>query len=432
MPTARGWFTAATGVTLWVVGRSFGTGVLEQIGFGILALVAIAAVVVTLRRDDLRVERTIVPARARAGQAVAVELHLRNVARRALPLLLLDDRLPLDLAGHARFALSGVEAGGARTATYEVRPPRRGRFLIGPLGVSYLDPFGLAGTTTLLTDTDELLVHPRIERLTLPRDLGSQRSISMSALRQLSGARGEDFYTMREYSQGDDLRRIHWPSTAKRGKPMIRQEETPWHTRATILLDDRARPGEAFKESVAFERAVEAAASFCDLYHRSGYTYRLVGAHHPGVASGRGTDHFQRCLDALATLSPTDEARAGDALLARLAELELGAGAEGTLVVVSTDLSPDAAGAVSRCLRRFGAAVALLYPLHRFGAGAGKSRWEGEARVRDAVTALGRSGVPTLVLGAGQSLAAAWGAVASGSARAPQGGEAWDRKHEPA
>jgi uncharacterized protein (DUF58 family) len=430
MPTARGWFTAATGVALWVVGRSFGTGVLEQIGFGIIALVAIGAVVVALRRDDLRVERTIVPARARAGQAVAVELHLRNVGRRTLPLLLIDDRLPLDLAGHARFALSGVEGGGVRTAAYEIRPPRRGRFPIGPLGVSYLDPFGLAGATSLLAATDELLVHPRIERLTLPRDLGSQRSISMSALRQLSGARGEDFYTMREYSQGDDLRKIHWPSTAKRGKPMIRQEETPWHTRASILLDDRAGPGEAFTESIGFERAVEAAASFCDLYHRSGYTYRFVGAHHPGVASGRGTDHFHRCLDALATLTPTDEPRAGDALLARLAELELGATAEGTLVVVSTDLSPDAAGAVSRCLRRFGTAVVLLYPPHRFRAGAGKSRWEAESRVRGAVTALGRSGVPAIVLGPGESLAAAWGAVATGSVRSPQGGEPWDRNHE--
>ena len=123
MPTARGWFTAATGVALWVVGRSFGTGVLEQIGFGIIALVAIGAVVVALRRDDLRVERTIVPARARAGQAVAVELHLRNVGRRTLPLLLIDDRLPLDLAGHARFALSGVEGGRISYAAVRTPPP---------------------------------------------------------------------------------------------------------------------------------------------------------------------------------------------------------------------------------------------------------------------------------------------------------------------
>lgn len=427
MPTARGWLTGAVGVALWALGRGFGTGVLEQIGFALVALVAIAAVVVAARRDDLGVERDIVPPRARAGQDVGIRLTLRNRGRRALPLLLLDDHLPGDVTGHARFALSGVEAGGERNAAYDIRPPRRGRYAIGPLRVSYLDPFGLARTTSVVAHTNELLVHPRIDRLSLPRDLGARRSLSISALRQLSGARGEDFYTMREYGEGDDLRKIHWPSTAKRGKPMIRQEETPWHTRATVLLDDRARPGADFVESSAFERTVDAAASFCDLYHRAGYTFRLAAAHHPGIAPGRGTDHFYRCLDLLATLSPVDRPSAGDRLLSRLAELELAAGAEGTLVVVSTDLSGDAAAALARCLRRFRDAVVLLYPLHRFRVG---SPGDGDARVRATVASLGRSGVPAVVVGPGEPLGAAWGGLAAGTRRgAPQGGEPWDRKH---
>lgn len=430
MPTGRGWLTAGTGTSIWAAGRMFGTGTLEQIGFALVALVGIALAVVLLRREDLYVERELIPSRTRAGRPVTVRLDLRNEGRRALPLLLLDDHLPIELSGHARFAVSGVESGGDRSAAYEIRPPRRGRYRVGPLTVSYVDPFGLASTSKPSVATSDLLVHPRVDRLTLPRDLGAQRSMSMSALRQLSGARGEDFYTMREYAQGDDLRKIHWPSTAKRGKPMIRQEETPWHTRATIVLDDRSTPGGGFTESASFERAVEAAASFCDLYYRSAYTFRLAAAHHPGVHAGRGTDHYHRCLDLLATLTPVDETRAGDALLTRLAELERGTTAEGNLVVVSTGLPAEATGGITRCLRRFRQAVVLLYPSHRFGGGAGGSRWDGEAHVRETVTLLGRSGIPAVVLGPGESLSTAWGALATGTARIPQGGEPWDRRRE--
>ncbi|HVL64154.1 MAG TPA: DUF58 domain-containing protein [Actinomycetota bacterium] len=407
MPTVRGWLTAGTGVALWGTGRAFGAGPLEQVGFAFVVLVGIAVAVVAWRREAVGVDRALIPARARAGQEVTVELTVRNEGRRALPLLLIEDRLPLELAGQARFALSGVEPRGERTASYRLRPARRGRYELGPLRISYVDPFALAGTSVVIAGTTDLLVHPRIERLTLPRDLGTQRSAAMSALRQLSGARGEDFYTLREYAQGDDLRKIHWPSTAKRGKPMIRQEETPWHTRATILLDDRAdgtSPG-------AFDRAVEAAASFADLYHRSGYTFRLTGAATPGIPSGRGNDHLQRCLDLLAELRPAAGGGVPDPLHVRLAELEAATGAEGTLVVVSTALSADSAAAVTRCLRRFRNAVVLLFPSHRFR---GDRLPPAESHLRDAVARLGRGGIPSVVVGPGESLQKAWAALGGG------------------
>src|ERR671919_2306011 len=253
MPTARGWLTIGLGAALWGAGRTFGAGPLEQIGFSLLVLVVIATVIVNSRRHRLEVHRRVSPERARSGQPVEVRLAIRNEGRGSAPLLLLDDRIPLELAGNARFALNGVEPGGRRETTYEIRPPRRGRYEIGPLDISFVDPFGLAQTHFEVIGSTPLLVHPRIETLALPRDLGHHRSMSMSALRQLSGARGEDFYTLREYVEGDDLRKIHWPSTAKRGRPMIRQEETPWHTRATIMYDDRAESHDAIGGASSFE-----------------------------------------------------------------------------------------------------------------------------------------------------------------------------------
>src|SRR5918992_322830 len=349
MPTARGFLTAMIGIALWGAGRVFGAEPLEQIGFALVGLVVVGVIIVNSRRHDLSIKRSVVPDRAKAGQQVTIKLQLHNAGRGAAPLMLLDDRLPLELAGRARFALNGIEAHGSREARYQIRPPRRGRYPIGPLSISFVDPFGLASTRAIGTNADDVLVHPRVEKLALPRDLGQQRSVSASALRQLTGTRGEDFFTMREYVEGDDLRKIHWPSTAKRDRPMIRQEETPWHTRALLLLDDRRAAHDGVGDSSSFERAVETCASVADLYHRSGYTYGLLTADNRGMPSGRGTDHYHRCLDLMAVLTPALMPSDHDPLLMRLAELQANITDQGTLVIALGSLSGDVAAAVTRC-----------------------------------------------------------------------------------
>jgi uncharacterized protein (DUF58 family) len=428
VPTLRGWLTASIGLALWGAGRIFGTIALDQIGFALLVLLVIAVVIVNSSRHDLSVSRKIVPERARGGQLVEVTLTFNNEGRGSAPLMLIDDRVPLELAGHARFALNGIESGGGREASYEIRPPHRGRYDLGPLEIGFVDPFGLAQTRTQAAPPTSFLVYPRVEHLSLPRDLGQRRSMSVSALRQLSGARGEDFYTMREYAEGDDLRKIHWPSTAKLNKPMIRQEETPWHTRATVVLDDHRSPHDGAGDASSFERCIEGAASLVDLYHRSGYTYRLVGALNPGLPSARGTDHYHRCLDLLAVLEGSS--RDHEALLVRLTELESTSGTEGTLVVVTGNLTAAAAAAVTRCRRRFRTVVAVVFPAHRFGSDATRARWEGEQATHEAVTMLVRSGVHAVVLGQGESLASGWTSLTSGGGA---GGERrWGLRPEPA
>jgi uncharacterized protein (DUF58 family) len=429
VPTTRGWLTVATALGIWGAGRVLGAEPLEQIGFALLALVVAAAVVVNSRGHELRVERELIPGRARRGQTVTVKLYVTNEGKRPAPLLLMDDQLPGELAAHARFAMNGIESNGSREAVYELRPSRRGRYSIGPLEVAFVDPFGLTQTRTAITEATELLVHPRVEKLALPRDRGQQRSMSVSALRQLSGARGEDFYTLRDYAVGDDLRKIHWPSTAKAGKTMIRQEETPWQNRATLIVDDRSAAHEGFGEASSFERCVEAAASIAAMYHSAGYHYRLAGAVDPGLPGGRGLDHFHHVLDLLAEINPEHvPASEDDPLMLRLAETEMGTSAEGTLSLVTGTLLPETAIALNRCRRRFRQVIAICYPGHRFGMRPTRARWDGEDVLREATTLLLRSGVTVLVLGPGDSLSSAWAAGTAGTAR---GGEApWAQKPE--
>ena len=428
MPTFRGWLVAAIGLGLAITGRVLGAGPVEQVGVGVLALPAIAWFVVRRSGQDVHAERTITPARAHAGRPVSVKLEIKNEGKSRTPLLLVEDHLPWELTGRARFAVQGVESDGSRTTTLTVRPPRRGRYQVGPLSISILDPFGLVRRTFTATDLSEFLVYPKVEPLALPRDRGEQRSLSVSALRQPTGARGEDFYTLREYVDGDDMRKVHWPATARTDKVMIRQEETPWHTRATVLLDDRFESHAV--GGASFERAIEVAASVCDLYQRSRYTFRLTTSNEAGVAGGRGNDHFHRCLDLLATIwTPRNPVDGPDPLLVRLAELEAGASAEGTLVVIAGDLSAPEASLIARCRRRYKQVIVVMLPQHRFAQRPTRARWEGERGVREAVTLLGRSSVRCLVLGSDERLTSVWSSLSSGRA-AGGGDETWDLKPE--
>jgi uncharacterized protein (DUF58 family) len=394
---------ALMGFVLMAVGRLLGTDGLMQVGFGLVFVVLAAVVVVRLGGHELAVDRDVSPQRVRTEQPVTVSLTLTNNGSARAPLLMLEERLPSGLSRNPRFTLMGLEVGGSRTITYEVRPPKRGRYEVGPLEVTLADPFGLARARSSDVVTATFLVHPRIDRLGLARDLGHHRSLAVSAIRQPSGSRGEDFYTLREYVEGDDLRKIHWTSTAKRGKYMIRQEEIPWHTRLTIVIDDRA----AAHCAPSFERTVEASASLANLYHRCGYSFRLTGAHHAGTPPGRGPEHYLYCLDLLSMIGTQPEVLGTDALVARLSELRLGSRVEGTLVAVCGKISAEAATALAACRRRFKDVVAIMSPPHRYAPLIHARDFDERALV-EVTTLLARSGIGTIVLGPRDSLATAW------------------------
>ena len=428
MPTARGWIVAATGLSLLAGGELMAVRALSAFGLALVALAVSAVLVVRFGRHEIDAGRSVAPQRVGAGHPVSVRIQLTNVGKATTPLLLLDDRIPPGLTGRARFAFSGVEPAGVRTAAYEIRPPRRGRYRIGPLEIVCTDPFGLASTTLHAEDTTNILVYPRVETLALPRDRGERRSLSVSALRQPTGMTGEDFYTLREYVEGDDLRKIHWPSTAKRGRYMIRQEETPWHTRATLLMDDDAAAHDSLAGSSSFERCAEATASLVDLYHRAGYTFRLACSHDPGISSSKGMDHLNRCFDLLATIQPLASRNEDHALLARLAEIERQGSAEGTLVFVGGSIDPAVAMGLTRCRRRYKQVIAVLFPGHRFGPWATKDRWAGEQQLVETIRLLAQAGIRSVVLSPGESLAGGWGGLTQ--IRPQKGGGEWDRKPE--
>src|SRR3989442_3503504 len=124
--------------------------------------------------------------------------------------------------------------------------------------------------------TTELVVYPEVEDLE-PWRLGIQgQGSGESAARHLHRSAAE-FYTMREYVTGDDLRRIHWPSVARTGQLMIRQDESTRRSTATLFLDNRSA-ALGTNRAPGFERAVSVAASIGRVLIPEGVAIHLAAA----------------------------------------------------------------------------------------------------------------------------------------------------------
>jgi len=239
------------------------------------------------------------------GHTTDVHLRLDNVSRLPSGVLRVEDALPYALGTRPRFVLDRVEPRGVREVTYAVASPARGRFVVGPLSVRMGDPFGLCELARSFSSTDELVVHPVLVGLPAVALGGDWAGGGDTASRATASA-GSDDVSTREYRHGDDLRKVHWRSTARFGELMVRREEQPFQNRATLLLDTRARAHRGDGPGSSFEWAVSAVASVGVSLLRAGYAVHVVtDDDRPLVPRGLALTEGL-LLDALAGLGPSD------------------------------------------------------------------------------------------------------------------------------
>jgi uncharacterized protein (DUF58 family) len=235
---------------------------------------------------------------------VRVELEVENRSPATTSFILLEDQVPSVLGRPARLVLTGLPARNSQRVAYTVLCRTRGRYRLGPLRIDISDPFALTKLRMEYGERDELVVFPEVEELKAGMSSQFGSGAGESTSRHLFRT-GEEFFTMREYQTGDDLRRIHWPSVARRGRLMIRQDESARRSLATLFVDTRLSSlGQA--HTPAFERGVSAAASIGVHLSRGGYGLRLAtGTTRAITVSEEGF------LEALATTAQLSLARAG-------------------------------------------------------------------------------------------------------------------------
>ena len=249
MPTTRGWAALGAGfalVVLWIV---FGERLMLAVGLFLVLAISGGMAYVRSTVPRVGVTRRLTPFQVHDGDRAVVEVTLIT-GRRIAQATILDEVSGL---GTARFVADRIEPHDPMTARYEVLCRPRGIYMVGPAVVQVRDPLALTEAGGTAGRIDRLVVYPAVEDLEgLPLGRGHDPTVNTSRS-SFSQTGGEDFFTLREYQQGDDLRKVHWPSTAKRDELMIRQLEMPWQSRALVLLDPRAS---AYPDSEAFEQAV--------------------------------------------------------------------------------------------------------------------------------------------------------------------------------
>jgi uncharacterized protein (DUF58 family) len=348
--TKRGWAVLAAAGVIFVVGRVLGLVELHMVALATAALVAASVAYVRSRQVHVQVDRTLHPPRVYAGSASRVDLVVRNHGRRT-PVLSVRD--PFNRGWRwARFLVPPLAPGASSRAAYRLPTDERGVFDIGPLEVTSSDPFGIATARFATAGMTQLTVYPRIDVVdALPTAQGQDPHSGAQRPRALLGA-GEEFYALRQYEVGDDTRRVHWPSTARLGELMIRQDEMPWQTRVTILLDVRG----AVHTEDSLEAAVSAAASIHDASRRLQALIRVVSTDGTDSGFAAGTAHDEAILEHLATVEATRDDR-----LAGVTATLRGAGNGGSLAIVTTDRTGRAdLDAMARLRGRYGTVVLVI------------------------------------------------------------------------
>lgn len=282
MLTERGWVIAGMGGALAILWFLFGE---KELGVAaLLALGALAgSMVVSMgRKADLVVTRRTSPSGVHEGQHASVVLRIFNRGARLRHVGVTDE---VEGLGTAEFATATFPAGKELDAVYRVLCRPRGIYRVGPAVVTLRDPLGLASRPVHTSRTDTLIVYPAVEDLSgLPGVPG--QNLALEAVRPRHGQQGgEDFYTLREYQHGDDFRRIHWPSSARVDRLMIRQLETPWQARSLVLLDVRSP---SYPDDEAFEAAVSGAASVTRHLMNHGFESEVWTGGPTVTVSGRG------------------------------------------------------------------------------------------------------------------------------------------------
>jgi uncharacterized protein (DUF58 family) len=396
VPSGRGVVVFAAGILMWLAARVAGSPTLHMVAVGLVALPFVAAVFAHWNRQRLRIRRRISDARVAPGRRVSVELEIENDATVSTSFLLIEDRVPSALGRAARLVVAGVPPKGRQRVSYTLVAQSRGRYTLGPLHVDISDPFALTRMRVEFDERDDLVVTPEVEMLeggpASPFGVASGLSLAKHLFRT-----GEEFYTMRPYQEGDDLRRIHWRSVARTGELMIRQDESTRRATAVLFLDTRENAlGQL--HTPAFEKAVSVAASVGVLLARYGFSLRLATSQIPPSPAGE-----EQLLEILAGVSHSTSR----SLSTGLTRLRMAA-ADATLVAVTAPPPPTELTALMRAGVVFGPKLAILvHPMDPDSLPPTRAA-QLEDRASAALLSLSRAGWEVLVLPPSGKLRDVW------------------------
>ncbi|WP_410665427.1 DUF58 domain-containing protein [Amycolatopsis sp. lyj-84] len=307
--TTRGRCLLAAGVAAAVCSFVLNERDLLRVAIFVVALPLLVAFFISATRLRLGAARALRPDRVSVGSPGEVQLELWRDGRLPAGEVLLEDGVPYALGSRPRFVVERLPHDRRVALRYPLQPVLRGVQQVGPLRATITDPFGLCEFERELIGHSRLVVVPKVVGLWgLPSGAGIGAGDDGSI--RLHAGQGEADVIVRQYRQGDDLRKVHWRSTARRDEIMVRVEERPWRGGTTVLLDHRAAAHHGTGPAASLEWAVSFAASVGLHLRRSGHRVRLITEHGQTLADtpGEGGEHYDNVvLDVLAALQPAHQ-----------------------------------------------------------------------------------------------------------------------------
>ncbi len=253
-----GWTVLVAGVGLAVVAAYTDWRELAVLAAA-CGLVFVLALPFLVGRTRVHVDVVLQPERVIAGASVAAGVRVRNIAAHGLLPTTLE--LPVGSMVH-RYAVPRLAPGESHEESFTIRTERRGVIPVGPATTRRGDPLALLSRDVAWTEVVDVLVRPPM----VPMD-----SLGAGLLRDLEGVSTDAvsqsdlaFHALREYIPGDDLRHIHWRSSAKamgladENRLLVRQYLDTRRSHVTLVVDDRP---EAWADAEDFETAMSVAAS---------------------------------------------------------------------------------------------------------------------------------------------------------------------------
>ncbi|MFQ5871387.1 MAG: DUF58 domain-containing protein [Candidatus Geothermarchaeales archaeon] len=259
---------------------------------------------------SISVERALETETTYEGEDVAVIVTLRNTGD-AIPFLEVYDSLPTDsmvTEGTNHLVLT-LKKGETKTMDYKVKFKVKGHYVVGPLVLRSRDPFGMNLKETRVQAEAVLVVSPRIEDLRRVSILPRRTRPSLGHVRAKAAGLGTDFWTIREYQAGDELRRINWKASARLDSLLTNDKEAERSGDVILVLDAREEANVGYLRHNTIELGVKATVSLAArlLHDRNRVGLVIQREILDWVYPAFGQKQLYRIIDALVSVRPGGE-----------------------------------------------------------------------------------------------------------------------------
>ncbi len=259
--TRQAAFIFVAAILLWILAVLLGIRVFYVLSAFTLGCELVSLLLFLNVARHLRITR-VLPRSVRQGDIFDVELTLvsdRGVAHGSMLIRDLNPAAGED--GAARIWVSGLGSGQELVITCECEAVIRGDHVLEAVEVTTTDPLGIFQRRRRIRCESRLLVLPRWEPVSLMPLDSRRRNYLVGIERTSAEGEGQEFFGIREYRYGDSMRRVHWLSTGRTGRPMVRQFENESRSSIVLFVDTAPAIADERKAMHRLDRCAAIAAS---------------------------------------------------------------------------------------------------------------------------------------------------------------------------